>query len=171
MYFCIVFLLDIALISMIHVQHLLGWTFSIYSLKLFWAAARGGCSLLHTQAVWLHCKPGSSAGVSPFLSVRGNEQWETAEENTRWPRPKPCFRPLLGWAGFRSVLRAAQKRTEGQYLLPKYFHSWLIPGFVPIGSNICAYICIYINTHLSLILFVLSAEPDNDPSGYLIEEP
>lgn len=52
-----------------NVRCLMGWC-----LVFIWAAACSGCNLLYTQVVWLCCKPESSAGVSPFLSLQGNDQ-------------------------------------------------------------------------------------------------
>lgn len=66
-------------------------------LKFFRSAALGGCSLLFTQAVWLHCKPESSAGVSPCPSLQGKDQWE--QNRREHSLARLCFRqpPGAGW--------------------------------------------------------------------------
>lgn len=159
--------------SRTHFQCLLGWC-----LRVFWAAARSGCSLLYTQVVWFHCKPKSAAGFLPFWVCRERTGENTAEENTPRPRPAPCFRqpPGVGWLSVCPACCSEEaRRITAAFEMPAQLaHSRLSTcREKSLHRRIFLYICIndsymYAYMHTTVILFVLSAEQENDPSWYLI---
>lgn len=105
---CVISLCFLVQTSRRNFQCLMGWC-----MVFIWAAACSGCNLLYTQVVWLRCKPESSAGVSPFLGLQGNDQWK----QSRIGHPLSKTWVLLqttSWAGlafslFHMLLRTRRK--------------------------------------------------------------